>query len=319
MLSLSLIVKGQKEIVNFLQAPEISIQFATEYLTPLSKMMDNNIRSGWYKTAKAHRFLGFDVGLSLSIVNSPSNKRGYYINQIKDFNQYYRIKDGSYSVAANIAGETISHPIIKNKDNGREIELPKGEGLEKLSLPVIAAGIGLPYNTEIRIKLTPNFNVEEVGSVMQYGIGIKHSIKEYLPGLEDIPALSVSVFGAYSILSNKIDLDYPSSLNTSQSLEGITNGYSGRILAGVDVPYLSAFIGIGYGSSTIEYALKGDYYIGDLTNEQDEKDPLKVTYEYSKVEVDIGLKLKLGFVEFSAAYTPGEYSTFNVGAGLNIR
>ncbi|WP_066628546.1 DUF6588 family protein [Labilibacter marinus] len=313
------VVKGQKDVVDFVQMPEVSNSMASEYLKPLAQMMNSNLKSGWYTTAKTHRFMGFDVDLNFSVTQTPTNKRGYYLSEIPDFNQYYTVKDGSFSIAANVAGVTNSNPEVKSKENGREVLLPKGESVDRLSLPVITGGIGLPYNTEIRLKLMPYLNKSDIGKVSQYGLGIKHGIKDYIPVLEDIPTLSLSVFGAYSFASNTLDVEYPSAVSSNQLLKGVVSGYSGKLLVGIDVPVLSAYMGIGYGSTNVDYNLKGLYFVGDVNLEQEEQDPISVSYKYGEFQFDIGVKAKLGFVDLFVGYTPGEYGTFNIGAGVAFR
>ena len=314
-----LLLRGQKEVVNFLQTPEIINELAAVYLNPMAEMMNSSLHTGWYRTAKTHRFLGFDVSLNMSVSSTPSDRRGYHLTKIEGFDKYYTVTDGSFSIAANVAGLTNDFPSIKSKDNGREIQLPKGEGEDRVSLSVLSAGIGLPYNTEIRIKLMPKIDKGGMGHVVQYGVGIKHSIKEYIPVLEDIPTLSLAAFGAYSVINNEILFDYPSAITSSQMLDGSVSGFTGKIVAGIDVPVLSAYLGFGYGSSSVEYSLKGNYYVGDVLAETEQKDPLLVGYDYAQVQVDFGIKAKLGIIEIFAGYNPGEYGTFSFGAGVNIK
>lgn len=311
------LVRAQKDVVTFLQAPEISQGLAKEYLTPLSEMMQASLNSGWNTTAKPHRFLGFDVSLNMSFSSTPTDKRGYYVDHVPEFDKYYTVDN--FSIAANIAGTTLSNPIINSKADGRSVELPKGQGEDKISLPVLTAGVGLPYNTELRIKLRPKMNNGNIGEVAQYGVGFKHSIKEYVPVLDNIPILSLSVFGAYSLVSNDIAVVYPSNNILEQQLEGDIKGYLGSLLVGIDVPVLSAYMGIGYSSSTVDYALIGNYYMGDVSAQEVSSNPLDISYEYGNLVVDLGAKVKLGMVEIFAAYTPGKYGVFNVGAGISLR
>ncbi|MGQ1788374.1 MULTISPECIES: DUF6588 family protein [unclassified Saccharicrinis] len=315
----TLLVRGQKEVVSFLQSPEVSHELAKAYLTPMGEMMHGSLHTGWYRTAKTHRFLGFDVSLSMSTSTTPSDKRGYYVDHIPELDQYYAVKDGSFSIAANMAGETNDHPVIRSKTDGREIQLPKGEGEDKISLPVLLAGIGLPYNTELRIKLMPNLDMGNIGGVSQYGIGIKHSIKEYIPVLENVPALSLAIFGAYSSIINDVSVEYPTAESSGQLLEGTINGYSGRLLIGIDVPVFSAYMGAGYASSSADYALKGNYYVGDPALQQEEANPLYVNYKFGRLVLDFGVKAKLGMVELFAGYTPGDYGVLSFGAGVAIK
>ncbi|GAF03109.1 DUF6588 family protein [Saccharicrinis fermentans] len=313
------IVKGQKEVVTFLQVPELSQGLAMEYLSPMGEMMHGNLHSGWYRTAKTHRFLGFDISLSMSATTTPSDQRGYYIDQIPDFQQNYILKDGSFSIAANMAGQTTDFPVIRNRTDGREIQLPKGKGEDRISLPVLSGGIGLPYNSELRVKLMPKLDMGNTGEVSQYGVGLKHSVKEYIPVLANVPVLSLAVWGSYAFMSNDIKIDYPNMGSPGQSLEGVMTGLSAKLLVGIDVPVFSAYMGLGYVSSNVDYTLKGNYYVGDPAALLEETNPLSVKYEFSRMALDFGVKAKIGMVELFAGYAPGEYGTMSLGAGVAFR
>ncbi|TLX74099.1 hypothetical protein E9993_13455 [Labilibacter sediminis] len=310
---------GQKDVVQFLQASEISTALIEEYIEPMAKLTNGNINTGWYHTAKTHRFLGFDISLSLAETSSSGSNRGFVLTKISDFETYYTLADGSSSATPNVSGIVRDLPVIKSRENGREIEMPNGTGLSKISLPVVSAGLGLPYNTELRLRFMPKLKNDELGDLMQYGVAIKHSIKEYFPGLKEVPAFSMSVIGAYAAVRNDISVEYPASVPNHQTLKGVSNGYTGRLLLGMDVMVFSAFMGVGYGVSSTEYMLKGNYFVGDLNNQEEVTDPVAVEYNYSQLEVNFGMSAKIGVFDIFADYTPGNYQTFNFGLGFNVR
>lgn len=311
-----LFIRAQKDVLNFLQVPEIMNGAADAYLNPMAQMLGSNLQTSWYSSAKTHRFFGFDVSIGLASSAMPGTKRGYHLTQLPGFDDYYKIKDGSFSIAANVAGKTENYPIIKNRISGREVLLPKGEGQDNISLPIISGGLGLPYNTELRVKLMPKIDMGGMGNLYQYGLAIKHSVKEYIPGLNKIPAMSLAVFGAYSTINSNVQ--YISSSTSGQQLNGNVKGFTGRLLLGFDVPVFSAFMGLGYSSSSIEYALKGNYFVGDVLDELEVKDPLTVKYDIGNMALDFGVKAKVGIVQIFAAYSPGECASFSFGAGVNI-
>ncbi len=318
MFSNLLFIRAQKDVLNFLQVPEIMNGAADAYLDPMSQMLGSNLQTSWYNSAKTHRFLGFDVSIGMASSAMPGTKRGYHLTQLPGFDDYYKIKDGSFSIAANVAGKTEDYPIIKNRISGREVLLPKGEGQDNISLPIISGGLGLPYNTELRVKLMPKIDKGGMGHLYQYGLGLKHSVKEYIPGLNKIPAMSLAVFGGYSSAISDLPMQYQSSSTADQQLKSSAKAYTGRLLLGFDVPVFSAFMGLGYSSSSIEYALKGSYFVGDVLDEIEVNDPLTVKYDIGKMALDFGVKAKLGLVQLYAAYSPGEYASFNFGAGITL-
>ncbi len=314
-------IYAQKDVVEFLQfpEPEYRTQLMQLYLEPLAKMQNGNLNSGWYHTAKTHRFLGFDLSLSMAMTNMSDIKKGFYVTDLPDFDNNYTVLATSTPITPNISGETNNLSEIKNNSTSQTITLPNGSGLTKISTPMISVGVGLPYNIEIRLNYLPKYNNKDLGSTTKYGGSIKHSIKEYIPGLDEIPMLSLAVMGGYSIMKNDIDVLYPASISTGQQLHGKASGYTGRVLVGMDLKVFSAYAGVGYGASTVDYTLKGQYYVGNTINQIEEVNPITVSYDYSQIDINFGINAKIKFIDLFADYSFGGYNTLNFGIGYNFR
>lgn len=313
------IIKAQKDVVQFLQLTEFSNEMMESYLKPLTKMNTGNVNAGWYHSAKTHRFLGFDVSLAMSSTSMNDVTKGFFVTDLPNFDEYYIVETGSSPITPNVAGETSDLPTVKRIGSGDDVELPNGNGLESISIPIISAGIGLPYNTELRIKYLPKIDRGDIGETMLYGVSLKHSVKEYINGFKDIPELTLSLMGGVSVMRNDIEVDYLAITDGQQMLVGETIGYTGRILAGIDLQVFSAYMGVGYGASVINYGLEGYYLVGDVSDEVEEYNPVSVSYDYSQVEVNIGISAKIAFVDLFADYTFGNYATLNIGVGYNFR
>ncbi len=312
---------AQKDVVEFLQFSETSYQtqLMKLYMEPLAKMQQSNLNTGMYHTAKPHRFLGFDFSISMATTTMSDIKKGFYITDLPDFDNNYTVLTTSTPITPNVSGKTNNLSVIKSNSTGENITLPNGSGLTKISIPILSVGLGLPYNTELRLNFFPQNKNKDLGSTTKYGGSIKHSIKEYIPGLNVIPMLSLSLLGGYSVMTNNIDISYPSSNTNGQKLHGKTSGYTGRILAGMDMRVFSAYAGVGYGVSTVEYTLKGKYYVGNTTNETEEINPVSVTYDYSQIDINFGINAKIKFIDIFADYSFGGYNTLNFGIGYNFR
>ncbi|MCW3785686.1 DUF6588 family protein [Plebeiibacterium sediminum] len=314
-------IYAQKDVVEFLQfsEPEYRNQLMELYLEPLAKMQKGNLNSGWYHAAKTHRFLGFDFSISMAMTNMSEIKKGFYITDLPDFDNNYTVQATSTPITPNVSGETDYLSVIKSNSTGQTITLPNGSGLTKISTPMLSAGIGLPYNTELRLNYLPKYKNNDIGSTTKYGASIKHSIKEYIPGLDEIPILSLAVMGGYSIMQNDIDVTYPANTSSGQQLHGKASGYTGRILVGMDLRVFSAYAGIGYGASTVDYSLEGNYYVGNTANQIEETNPITVSYDYSQIDINFGINAKIKFIDLFADYSFGGYNTLNFGIGYNFR
>ncbi len=317
----SIQISAQKDVVGFLQMtePEYREQLMELYLEPLAKMQQGNLNTGWYHSAKTHRFLSFDFSVLMAMTNMSDIKKGFYITDLPDFENNYTVLTTSTPITPNVSGKTNFLSEIKNNTGGETITLPNGTGLTKISTPMISFGIGLPYNTEIRLNYLPKYKIKNIGNTSKYGASVKHSIKEYLPGLNEIPMLSLALMGGYSLMLNDIDVSYPASVESGQKLQGRTAGYIGRVIVGMDMRIFSAFAGIGYGAANVDYKLKGKYYVGIPSDQIEEIDPISVSYDYSQIDINFGVNAKIKFIDIFADYSFGGYNTLNFGIGYNFR
>ncbi len=314
-------MNAQKNVVEFLQFPEPEYreQLMLLYLKPLAKMQQSNLNTGMYHSAKTHRFLGFDFSVSMAMTTMSDIKKGFYITDLPDFDNKYNVLTNSTTITPNISGETNYLPTIKSKSTGDNIDFPNGSGLTKIALPMISVGIGLPYNTELRLHYLPKYENKDIGKTTKYGATVKHSIKEYIPELNKIPMLSLSVLGAYHLMLNDIDVSNSASLSSNQNLHGKTTGYTGRVLAGMDMRIFSAYAGIGYGASSVDYSLEGRYLIGTASTQTEMADPVSVHYDYSQVDFNFGINAKVKFIDIFADYSFGGFNTLNFGIAYNFR
>jgi len=318
-LGISIAIQAQKEVVQILKAPEVSESLMKLYLAPFAKMTNKHMNSGWYHSAKTDRFLGFDLSLSMTISSVPSTERGFYLLEIDDFDEFYTKIPLSPSIAPNVSGVSNTLPDIKNRISGYQFQLPNGSDLQNTSIPLISFGIGLPFHTQLNLRYLPKVDLGDIGDVTQYGVSVTHSIKEYIPAFRKVPALSLSVWGGVSNQSNEIGIDYLSYSDSKQILSGKAFSYSGKVLIGWDVHFLSAYIGAGYGITKVDYALKGNYLVGDPTLQITEKDPLSVRYNFNQIEYNFGLNAKISFMDVFVEFSPSDYHTVNFGVGYSFR
>jgi len=312
---------AQKDVVDFLQfsEPEYRQLFTQLYLEPLAKMQHSNLNTGMYHSARPHRFLGFDFSISMTMTTMSDIKKGFRVTDLPDFENYYTVLVTRTPLTPNVSGKTNDLSQIKSISTGETFTLPNGSGLTKISIPMISVGVGLPYNTELRLHYLPKYDNKDIGSTTKYGGTVKHSIKEYIPGLDEIPMLSLSVMGGYSLMLNDVDLSYPASIVRNQKLHGKTAGYTGRVIVGMDMRVFSAYAGVGYGASTVDYTLKGKYYVGNTDDKTEETDPVSVSYDYSNVDVNFGINAKIKFIDVFAEYSFGGFKSLNFGIGYNFR
>ncbi len=309
---------AQKDIVGYLKLTDLRDPFIKSYLKPMAKMTSSNMNTGWYNSAKVKRFMAFDVGFAMIESSVPSVNRGFYVNQIDNFSDYYTLYSGP-SVTPNVAGSSENLPVLSNLVTGDITALPNGNNLQKLKMPVLKFHLGLPYNTEMALKVMPKIKNGDFGKTSQYGIALMHNIKEYFPGLKKVPAMSMSVSVGGLWFNNDIDLEYESMTSSNQSLNGRSSAYSGLLLIGWDVRIISFYAAGGYSLTQVKYDFNGYYYVGNIDDTNEEKDPVSIKYDMNQFVFYAGVLAKLGFIDVFAEYNPTEYNSFSFGIGYSFR
>ena len=80
-----------------------------------------------------------------------------------------------YDLVPQIAGNEVGY------------DAPAGTNLGFMSTPMIQAGVGFVKGTEIIGRYMPTVNIGKYGDIGLWGIGLKHSIKQWIPGLKKVP------------------------------------------------------------------------------------------------------------------------------------
>ncbi len=324
-------------------------QILSAYVQPYAKAFGADLNGGWYNTAKTHKLGGFDLTLSVSTAFVPAADKTY---NVKDLNLITKpIITGNE--APTVAGKSSTRPeLVYQKDIGgtkytyATVKTPNGAGLGFIPAPMIQLGIGLIKETDITLRYLPDFNLADYGSVGIKGIGIKHSIKQWIPGIKHAPFFHLSFFGGYTQLKSKVNLDFKPSFYTSdataitvtnkfdnQKMEMQVNGLTLNILASFDLPVVAFYGGVGISNTKTSLKLLGDYPVGSigtgvnagkvvvnslLTNPLDIE--LKSTDgSATKPRLNVGVRFKLALMTIHFDYTYANYSVATAGLGLSFR
>lgn len=298
--------------------------FLKGYIQPVSSGFGNSINGGWYSTAKAHKFLGFDIAVVANAAFVPTNAKTFTFNN----DDYTNIKlyDSNQTSAQlpTIAGsqDLANRPILEFSDvNGNTIAsstLP-GSGLEGeigynvMPSAMIQVGIGLFKNTDLKLRFVPKQSQPEF-EFSTFGIGVMHDLKQWIPFVKRLP-FDVSALLAWNDVKSKVFLD--SSNEPSQALELNTKTFLFQILASKKLSILTLYGGLGTSSYDVDVNVLGTYKtsLGLSIPE----DPIDINYKVSSMRANLGLSMKLLFLNLSADYTLQEYNTFSVTVGFSVR
>jgi len=338
-------IKGQYD-GDFLKAGiDDGMNLIEAYVTPYANAFGAGFNSAWYNTAKPHKFGGFDLTLTVSVGFVPETAKEFDLNDIGLTN--LELVDPSNSIAPTIAGVNTPGPELFMVEDVEgfiipilEMESPPGTGVGVVPAPMLQAGIGMPLGTELKIRYAPHTPIRE-GSAQLFGGGIVHSISQYIKPLQILP-VNISAFGGYSKLSASIPMtvkpdnyDHYITYSAEDFIDQYINldvaAWNISLLGSIDLPLVTGYAGIGYGSTITIIDIEGNIpiptvdlnistiapvYIDDSVIEDIEA----VTIEnFSGLRLNVGGRLKLGVLTIHADYTRALYNVVTVGIGISFR
>jgi hypothetical protein len=350
-LSSSVLMAQMKNVTNLLSGvkqDKAAVENMFEaYLSPYVNALGANLNGGWYNTAKTHKLGGFDLTLSVSSSFIPSGDKTFIPSQYLNNSNYISAPAGLS--APTIAGDSKSGPKMTVKDGTgananviAEFSTPKGTGMGFIPSPMLQLGIGLIKQTDVTVRYLPSFNVGDYGSVNLWGVGVKHSLKQWIPGIKMAPFFHLSVFGGYTQLKMKSDLDFPpakyegATIETTlpydnQKMELKANNFTGNVIASFDFPVIALYAGVGFSSTKANLKLTGDYPLpayenGEVVIKDANKitDPIDMKFTNvdgtkTKPRFNGGVRFKFAVMTLHFDYTYANYSAVTAGLGISFR
>lgn len=281
------------------------------YLEPFGKMIGSSLNGGWYQAARPHKTLGFNVTLTTSATLSPIDSRSFDVSSLGL--DKIELANPLDNMAPTIAGKVETGPTMQFKDaSGVQFNLPQGANLIIMPVPFVQASIGLPLSTEISIRFLPTVDLGKYGNLNMWGIGIKNQFKDFIPGLKQVP-IDLSIQVGYTKFTYNYDID----ATQNQNLFLDASGFTGRLLVGKSIPFLSVYAGLGFSKATTSIGLEGDYEVGP-TN-QTITDPFIFDFPLNSFSANVGARFRLGVFSIHADYTLGKYPVFAGGVGVSFR
>jgi hypothetical protein len=198
-----------------------------------------------------------------------------------------------------------------NNSTGLDVdfEMPGGFKTPAIPLPMIQAGIGLIKNTAIDVRYMPMLNVGDNINVNLFGIGIKHDLLQWIPGIGNAIPMSLSLQGGYTSLNTELEI-----LGQEVSLK--TKATTINLVASKKLLMVTGYVGLGYNSATTTFTTDANFDLGGI--QFDEK--VEVAFESNNnLRTNIGLRLNMTVVTIQADYTFAEYPTATLGVGVSLR
>jgi len=309
---LDAILKGSAADANYL---------AQGYLEPVLNAIGSGLNQGWYNTAANHKKFGFDLTISVSSIQFPSEESFYKVDNTRL--QTLNIVSPADGMAPTLIGPDTS-PTYQYKDAttgipipGSEFQGPPGVDISQiplggLPLPMVNLGIGLPWNTDLKVRWA-SVSGSNGANVNLIGFAIQHDIKQHIPGIKEVP-FDLSALVGYTSFSTEVGFD-----DANPSQKGISDFSATTIqaLIGKKLSVLTVYGGLGYNFSSGTFKAVGTYTDG--TSGQTFTDPINITSSVSGPRFTAGMRLKLAVFTLHGDYTFQRYNTITLGFGISVR
>jgi hypothetical protein len=334
--------------MNFLRAGTIdAVKIIKAYFVPFYQCLGAGLNGGWYNTAKPHPLRGFEITTSFNIGIVPASAGTYNVGDL-GFSELT-----GTGIASTIAGPKTSGPTLIKKIGNVTVTsfpLPPGTDFEMIPVPIAQIGIGLPLGTELKLRYMPKINTKDA-DISLWGIGLMHSIMQYIPGNKLLP-FNVSVFGGYTKLTSNIILDLQPKAGAPQNYGPVYNATTSfkdqKMSASVEAWNISVigsvkvlrvtkvhltittYGGLGYSKTATDIRMKGIYPlpVADVTISTTEgvyedagvinNFPAINIKNFSGLRANLGFRLKFRILTIHADYTRSQYNVFSTGLGVSF-
>lgn len=324
-LPLCLQAQDENDMVNFLQAgPADASKLMNAYLNPVIEGLSYGFNGGWYNTAKAHKTLGFDIGVSFNAVFIPSSKNYFDPNSLG----LETVTDFS-SRASNGLAPTIVGPADETTytvEGGIDFDGPQGLDFKetfKISgvlSPTAQIGIGVYKNTDLKIRWMPEVSTGS-SKIKLLGFGILHDIKQHIPGIKVLP-FDLSVLVAYTNIQGETgmaDTTFPPSPGDTrpQKMDYDMDAWLFQALISKKLAIFTFYGGLGYNTIATSADVTGSYNIPGY--QQPFNDPVSLSFKNNSMRLNGGIRMNLGPIYINGEYVLQEYNTVSVGLGVTFR
>lgn len=321
------------------------------YSRPYAEGLGAVSNSGWVSSAGTHGVLGFDLRLSLGIAAVPDSKSSFDLSTLGMTN--IRASDPNETINPTISGTDGTDvgvtvfadvPGLDDPVELSDFTLPSGTDFAYTPAPMIQLSVGAPKNTDVMLRLVPEFGIGDYGDFSLFGLGLKHELNQWIPAPLPIKLsvmggyTNIDLSGSFTVNADAIDYDEdPDNLDQASTWEGQqavmnSRAWNLNVLAGKSLGPLSVYAGLGMQGSNFELSFDGQYPFLELDTEISNGQPeavkrLSTIEDPVRLDIDTGTifrgmagaSFKLLLVNFNLDLTYAEYPVLNAGASFTFR
>lgn len=357
---------AQTDAANILKAGVADANLLMNaYMKPFGEAFGVALNNNWYNTGKPLKLARFYVTIVPTLVQVPDSKLTYDVAGLGLSNSMTQTNP-AVTTGATIFGSSnaTEQPMFEMRANNpatgqpekiAELTMPAGLGINLLPLPMAQLSIGLIKGTDITVRYLPQIAIpggSVGGSIGLFGIGVKHDLKQWIPGMGLLP-FDLSGYFNYSTFNFTLGLGLPVPTGagptglgyryegfdpnnlTAQELQLRARGLGFGVIVSKKLPLITPYASVGFANSSFSLKTAGDYAVesGVYANSANPLDPDNGKVIVSKFTdpIDItadaknalragaGIRLKLLILTIHGEYfIQGAFRGINAGVGIGI-
>jgi hypothetical protein len=257
------------------------------YMQPFADAFGASINTGWFHSASIEKM---EPQLSVGVVGMlaiiPERKKSFIATP-----------EGLFTPKIPVEVPTVfgsGESVTVEGDGGTSYTFPGGLNVSAVTLAATQLDVGSLLGTQASVRFFIYDFGKEVGKLNMLGIGVRHSISQYIPSF---PAqLAVGYYWTTLQLGNITDTK-----NNFISLQG-----------SYPMKKLTFYGGLGYELTTMQV---GYTFRGEEGAEEDIHFDLKGN---NTIRLTVGASLKLGPFRLSGDYNLSDQGVFSCGLGFDI-
>lgn len=247
---------------------------ATDYAQPFATTLGTAINSGGYYTADIPAMFSFSVSFRAMYILIPESQKNF----TPTFSEVgYQATKETATIYGN-KGAAYAGP------DGYIVMPP---GINQSGIPVAYPQVGASFlGTQVIIRYLPNIAIAANNDLTMLGIGVAHSISQY------IPLFPVDL--AVQALYNNVKVSGIMKLNN----------YAFNIHASKTLGPLTPYVGLQYENTKLDldYTIKGDPQSGDPLLQSDQHIAMSLEGT-NKFRATLGAAIKLAVLVFNADFS----------------
>lgn len=306
-------------------------KYMDNYMDPLLQGLGYGFNNGWYNTARPHKSFGFDLTISANLAYVPVANQSFKLNP--DNYEVFDLQDPNNDEFPTVMGGTTNNEIRavfdKANPNSPYVAFPTLDGIQgdlplnivAVPSPIIQIGVGIVKKTELKVRWVPTIKNDAGIDYHYWGMGVMHSVSQWIPVVKDLPFLDISGFIGFTNIDLSYELDPGTIDGSDQMAEFGVKTFNYQVVASATASVITGFVGIGYDDFKTNLGMKGTYLVevpGTGTQEAI-VNPVDLDAKGGGFRATVGARLKLAILTLHAAYTLQGYNTLNAGVGFSFR